>query len=591
MRAATNYAKTCGSLAAALSLGLSVLALIKQRDAIQCSLRSFALLYKEQLGGDRVTNCGRVAVLLTTLGLIVMSGGCGGRGGRNESKAAATQERHKHSVGGDASVVESERRRGDASAAAQPAADGGATDAAATDAADHRAWAGVSTGDEPASAAQEEVQSGADAGVASADAALPEQIIAEPEDDARHVFDQTELRAYNFVIAAEDLATIDLQPTAEQYVNGMVEVDGETYGPVAIRYKGSVGGFRPPCTTTGRSAEPGPKAGKCSMKVDFDRIDTTLRFHGLKKLNFHALNRDWSMLRDRLGYAMFREFGIAAPRAVHARLSINGRFEGLYAVVEQIDGRFTHSRFAQDGGDGNLYKEVWPTADMAEPYLSALHTNEDSDPNVDKMLRFAASISEGPEQSRTWLDQDYLFDYIAADRVITNDDGVFHWYCSFNHNYYWYEAQHSDRMWLVPWDLDSSFQNPSGPFVHINAPWNELAAECGCGQGRQMPASCDPLTGTWAADEETYDRAVDAFVAGPFAAPNVDAKLTRWIAQIDAVVQEAAGLNGAPSYAEWQQAVQELQAIIASSREHRGYDYSKPWQPSVPTSPRPESTP
>ena len=40
---------------------------------------------------------------------------------------------------------------------------------------------------------------------------------------------------------------------------------------------------------------------------------------GLKKLNFHAMGRDPSMLRERLGYGSFRQNGVAAPRAMHAR--------------------------------------------------------------------------------------------------------------------------------------------------------------------------------------------------------------------------------------------------------------------------------
>src|SRR4029077_17221090 len=107
------------------------------------------------------------------------------------------------------------------------------------------------------------------------------------------------------------------------------------------------------------SDPPAPKTGKCSIKIDFNRVDSKLRFHGLKKLNLHSMGRDMSMMRERLGYGLFREFGIAAPRAMHARVLFNGELEGLFIAVEQLDGRFTHSRFS-DGADANLYKEVWP---------------------------------------------------------------------------------------------------------------------------------------------------------------------------------------------------------------------------------------
>jgi spore coat protein CotH len=398
----------------------------------------------------------------------------------------------------------------------------------------------------------------------------PGTVIPEPQDAATYVFDPSIIRTYNLVIAPADLATIDMDPSAETYVNGMLEFEGQTYGPIGVRYKGSVGAFITPCTAaTTVGTRTGPKTGKCSMKLDFDRVNPDLRFYGLKKLNFHSMDRDKSMLRDRLGYTLFREFGVAASRATHARLMINGKLEGLYIAVEDIDGRFTHSRFS-DGGDGNLYKEVWPVSDSPEPYLAALETNEEANPSVDKMLRFEEAIDTGAATAEQWFDKQYMYDYIAADRVMINDDGAFHWYCNMNHNYYWYEGESADRVWLIPWDLDSSFQN--GTFVHIAAPWDSPATRCTCVDG-QRPAICDRLTSEWATDIPEYVRAVDAFLAGPFSDANIAPKLAAWTAQIDTAVQEAAGLNGAPTYADWQAALTMLRSIVDSARLHRGYDY------------------
>ena len=56
------------------------------------------------------------------------------------------------------------------------------------------------------------------------------------------------------------------------------------------------------------------------------------------------MNLDTSLMRDRLGYLLFAEAGVAAPRSTHARVVINGEFVGLFALVEQIDGRFTRDR-------------------------------------------------------------------------------------------------------------------------------------------------------------------------------------------------------------------------------------------------------
>lgn len=400
----------------------------------------------------------------------------------------------------------------------------------------------------------------------------PGHVIAEPDDAANYVFDPDVVRTYNIVIDPDKLAMLDTDPSAETYADAKLEVDGQAVGPIGFRYKGSVGSFYTPCTmNTLPGQPPAPKIGKCSIKIDFDRIDSKLRFHGLKKLNLHSMGRDMSLMRERLGYALFREFGIAAPRAMHARVLINGELEGLYIAVEQLDGRFTRSRFSE-GGDGNLYKEVWPNVDDQDTYRGALETNEGSTTSVDKMIAFKQAIDQGADTAFAWLDPHYTFNYIAADRLIINDDGAFHWYCTYNHNYLWYEAEHADRMWLIPWDLDGAFEGGSA-WVHIDTPWN-APAECTCqGSSFQLPSICDPLTSYWAGRDDDYQRAVEAFVAGPFSARNVDAKLVRWTEQVDAAVHEASGLKGAPTYDQWQKAFATFEQIIHTSRKHRGYPY------------------
>ena len=71
------------------------------------------------------------------------------------------------------------------------------------------------------------------------------------------------------------------------------------------------------------------------------------------------MNNDPTLMRERLGYLMFAEAGVPSPRATHARVLINGEFVGLFALIEQIDGRF-RTRPLRETVNGNLYKEVWP---------------------------------------------------------------------------------------------------------------------------------------------------------------------------------------------------------------------------------------
>jgi hypothetical protein len=264
---------------------------------------------------------------------------------------------------------------------------------------------------------------------------------------------------------------------------------------------------------------------------------------------------------------------------------INGRFEGLFVLVEQIDGRFTRSRFTE-GGKGNLYKEIWPMHADPSAYVNALESNTAENPTADKMLAFKAAIEsgQGVDAIDGWMDLDHQMRYIAVDRTIVNDDGIFHWWCNVtgmgrnpgvfgdpnahgNHNYYWYEETKADRLWLIPWDLDFTFRGETN-LTYIETPWYETNVVCVCG-GRsvvkQVPPGCDPLTQHWAALYDQYLDEVRKLLDGPFNQSNVTEKLDRWAAQIDTAVREqAATTHNGPhlSHAEWRSHLRQFRDSI-----------------------------
>jgi spore coat protein H len=436
--------------------------------------------------------------------------------------------------------------------------------------ADSSAGAPAAVGGQPADAGAQ-----AGSGGQMSEPPAPE-LVTEPTDEAAYIFDQAQLRTYDISIAAADLANIDAKPSAETWVPAKLKFEGATYGPLMVRYKGSAGSFKYPCTTSGPND---PKDGKCSIKIGFDEVDENARFFGLKKLNFHAMIQDASFLHDRLGYSLFRDHGVAASRAVHARVLINGKLEGLFIAVEQVDGRFTRARFGE-GGEGNVYKEAWVTSDTQADYLDSLETNKRDNPNVQGMLDFQSAVRARSDVTG-FLDRDYILRYLAVDRVIIDDDGVLHFYCDpsspsypgTSHNFYWYEASAGNRFWLIPWDLDLAFD--ATPFVHVNPAWSAAAA-CTCNQsefGSQTPPSCDPFVKQLISWRSDYEREVERFLAGPFADVKVEQKLRTWIEQIRPAVIEAAGIKHAPTEREWNDAVGVLRGKIAAARQNRGYKY------------------
>ena len=405
-------------------------------------------------------------------------------------------------------------------------------------------------------------------------------VIAEPDDDAAFLFKGDQVHTFEFTVSEEDMAFLDNDPVAEIYVPATLRYKGETYLDVGLRYKGSVGAWMG-CTENGGFNAGGAKTcPKLSMKVKMNWTYEDLTFHGLKKIQFHSMNNDESLMRERLSYYLFRSMGVATSRTAPARLVINGKLVGLFLIVEQIDGAFSRARFTE-GGKGNVYKEVWPKHASSEIYRGALQTNEE-DGSVEKMVRLANALQETdteelPALSDQWIDRAYIMNYLAVDRTIKNDDGAMHWYCPFAaegipcnpHNFFWYEATESDQLWLLPWDTDHALRTAFP--THIPVPWNQPDPDCvpkDAALLAYVPANCDPLVWAWSTFRDDYIESVKTLLAGSFSFGNIRTLLDTWEEQISPYVTEAHADNPEHLSPErWQQFMNELKMTIQHQRE------------------------
>jgi spore coat protein CotH len=403
-----------------------------------------------------------------------------------------------------------------------------------------------------------------------------------------YIFDQNALHTFELSIPLEDLNKIDSDPTAEKYVEGTLKFNGEVISPVGIRYKGSVGAFVGGVSGRDWSNPSGhKKATKLSMKVKIDWKDSSRSFYGLKKLQFHAQNLDPSQMHERLGYWLFREMGVAAPRSVHARLIINGEYSGVYALTEQIDEQF----IAYNYGDasGNLYKEVWPLDYHGQAldeniFLEHLKTNEKANVDANIIKSFADDIVEATDDElrgiiKKRMDLNKIMSFAVVDRMIRNDDGAFHWYCGSsgcdNHNYYWYEEPSTRKLHLIPWDLDDAFENigyGKSPVTVIYNKWGETSNDCkpfptGVRGYYQKSAACDKLTMGWVSFIQEYDSLKIVFKNGPFAEEIVFEKVDEWSEQIREASREARSTHrDALKEKDWDEALYNLKGELRHSR-------------------------
>jgi hypothetical protein len=140
-----------------------------------------------------------------------------------------------------------------------------------------------------------------------------------------------------------------------------------------------------------------------------------------------------------------------------------------------------------------------------------------------------------------------------------------------NHNYYWYEAQGADRLWIIPWDLDHSMRE-STMLPHIALDWRTkpTAEQCNVCQGGgrralDSPAGCDRVIQNFQSWQVAYDAKIDAFLTGPFSQAAVNEKLEQWTQQLT-----AAGFPVPDA------AISGLEGFLERARMNRGFPYTQP---------------
>jgi hypothetical protein len=208
---------------------------------------------------------------------------------------------------------------------------------------------------------------------------------------------------------------------------------------------------------------------KKSFKVSFNSFTKGRKFHGVEKLNLNGEHNDPSIIRSKLSFDLFRDMGITASRANHARVYINGVYYGLYVNVEHVDEEFLKKNFADDSG--NLWKCLYG-ADLK--YLGTdpaaykkimngnersydLKTNETAD-DYTNIIRLAAMLNNTSagalaDSIDAFVDIARVLQYFAVNTLVGSWDD----YRSLMNNYYLYHTPSSGKFTIIPYDYDNTF--------------------------------------------------------------------------------------------------------------------------------------
>jgi len=389
-----------------------------------------------------------------------------------------------------------------------------------------------------------------------------------------YVFDPAAMHRFDIRVDPADLAKLDADPRAEEYVPATVRFEGFEYRGAALRYKGGYNTLETCFDAAGVFDV--QKCRKLSLKLSFNECTPGGRFFGLRKIVLNSMSQDPTLLHERLGSVFRRAAGVHAPRISYATASINDVDRGVFALVEEVDKEFLRETYGDTSGD--LYKSVWPRYPDIAIYKQALETNRNSSDGSTMLALYEAlsAATEATFAQRTagLVDAATVARRLAVGYIVADNDGPSRIYCfpddpglfCANANYYWYN-QPGHGFDLISWDFDGDFwYMPKSLALSV---FTEQPASCdpisscefdnahyeesqGCGSDGSMilPPACDPLMRlSVATNAAAYQAAIDA-VAAAYADGTILGTVDAAVVQLGTVIadERAWGVDAA----QWQ---------------------------------------
>jgi spore coat protein CotH len=279
---------------------------------------------------------------------------------------------------------------------------------------------------------------------------------------ADDLFNASVLHRIDINLHSSDWSKLKQNFQTNEYYPADVVWSGQTVRNVGIRSRGT-----------------GSRSGvKPGLRVDIDRYATTQLFLGLKGFVLRNQTQDASGIHETAAMWLYGRMGIPAPRTSHARLYVNGQYQGLYVIVEEIDKKFLARVFGivDDNvqNDGYLYEYNWIDewrfgylGSGLEPYkLRFSPKTHESKPDEDLFRPIETIVrltNDTPSSGliaaiSDRLDLSQFMRYLAVQTFLAENDGFAgNWAIN---NFYLYRLEDQAKHVLIAWDASESFWGP-----------------------------------------------------------------------------------------------------------------------------------
>jgi spore coat protein H len=221
--------------------------------------------------------------------------------------------------------------------------------------------------------------------------------------------------------------------TPEQ--DALFKAEGQTYR-VKVRLRGA-------------SARTFPKK---SWNVNFEKNVT---FQGRTSLNLVAEYADATMLAEKISYDLLYAMRVPAPKTTFVRLKLNGRYEGPFLEIEQVNKAFLKNHGMPDD-DATIYRTGWKDTEFKTwkaPYQGKWlkKTNEKS--SDQPLWDVLDVINHTPEPQLTatlprhfeleWYLRSMTLDALMSNNFVEDSES------------YFIHDKATGRWYYVPWDLNN----------------------------------------------------------------------------------------------------------------------------------------
>ncbi len=267
--------------------------------------------------------------------------------------------------------------------------------------------------------------------------------------------DKNKLSNLEIIILEEDLEKIYSDPTKEEYISVDIIINGKKFKNCGLRTKGSSGY---------KVVQESKNSTRFGYRLELDYFIEDQSYDGISKFYINNGLLDKTYIKEMVAFDIYEKAGVKTPKRSLCELTINGKNEGIYTIVEVADDEFIEREYGDL--DGIIYKAKI-NAEENEDYLVYVGDDFNNYPEIIDCEKFGKEFSKKDMQNlvkaiemiskneniEKYVDIEATIDYFVVSFFIRNDDSFI---SASSRNFYIY--QDGQKITLLPYDLNLYFR-------------------------------------------------------------------------------------------------------------------------------------